>query len=173
MLYSSVGCVDRWEKNNRKFLSDYVLLVVGVGNIGKIVQQKMKGFLQVKTFDILNNDYDDLKELFSEAECISLHIPLSEDTVNFIDAEKISWMKQGSFLINTARGSVVSEDDLYDAIKNNKIEAAFDVFWDEPYNGKLKEFINDGFYMTPHVASTNEKFLECASDDLFSFMDSL
>ena len=45
MLYSSVGCVDRWEKNNRKLFSDYILLVIGMGNIGKLVQQKMNSFM--------------------------------------------------------------------------------------------------------------------------------
>ena len=68
-------------------------------------------------------------------------------------------MKNNAVLINTARGSVVDENALYDELRNRRIKAAFDVYWDEPYNGKLKELYPEFFYMTPHVASTCKDFI--------------
>ena len=68
-------------------------------------------------------------------------------------------MKDGAALINTARGPIVDEEALYAEIKLGRLKAAFDVFWKEPYNQKLKEFYPNFFYMTPHVASTCKGFL--------------
>ena len=69
-------------------------------------------------------------------------------------------MKNDAVLINTSRGTIVDEDALFAEISSNRIRAAFDVFWQEPYNGKLKEFHPDRFFMSPHVASTCSGFLE-------------
>ena len=69
-------------------------------------------------------------------------------------------MKNNSVLINTARGAIVDEDALYEEIRSNRLRAAFDVFWQEPYTGKLKEFHPNRFLMSPHVASTCSGFLE-------------
>ena len=63
-------------------------------------------------------------------------------------------------MINTARGTIVDEDALYSEISSGRLRAAFDVFWHEPYVGKLKEFHPDRFYMSPHVASTCRDFIE-------------
>ncbi|MBT4989350.1 MAG: hydroxyacid dehydrogenase, partial [Rickettsiales bacterium] len=68
---------------------------------------------------------------------------------------------------------IVDEDDLYDAIVADKIKAAFDVFWEEPYKGKLTEFYPDRFFMTPHVASTCSSFLKNCADDLREFTNQL
>ena len=57
-------------------------------------------------------------------------------------------MKKGAILVNTARANLVDEEELYKFIEQDKIKAAFDVFWEEPYNGKLIEFYPDRFYMT-------------------------
>ena len=82
-------------------------------------------------------------------------------------------MKKGSTLINTARGALVDENELYKNLKIGKIKAAFDVFWNEPYNGKLKEFYPDPFFMTPHVASTCSSFLKGCREDLDKFLSNL
>ena len=58
----------------------------------------------------------------------------------FVDENFLSMMKDNSVLINTARGALVNEDALYHEISSNRLRAAFDVFWEEPYNGKLKKF---------------------------------
>jgi len=69
-------------------------------------------------------------------------------------------MKDNSVIINTARALIVDENALYTEISNGRLKAAFDVFWEEPYQGMLKEFYPNDFYMTPHIASTSIGFLE-------------
>ena len=75
-------------------------------------------------------------------------------------------MKNGAALINTARGAIVDEEALYHEIKQKRICAAFDVYWNEPYFGKFKEFYPECFFMTPHVASTCSDFLQGCRIDL-------
>ena len=160
MLYGTVGTLDPWEKHDRVQLVDRVLLVIGTGNIGGRVAEKMRCFLNVKTYDVLQNSVSELKDMITLADCITLHIPKSEENNNFMDSEKLSWMQDGAVLVNTARGTIVNEDALYTEIKSGRLRAAFDVYWQEPYQGKLKEFHPEYFYMTPHVASTCNGFLE-------------
>ena len=68
-------------------------------------------------------------------------------------------IQNNSVLINTARGGIVDEKALYNELKSKRLKAAFDVYWNEPYNGILKEFYPEQFFMTPHVASTCKEFL--------------
>jgi phosphoglycerate dehydrogenase-like enzyme len=173
MLYSEIGTLDPWWKGIRVQLNDKVLLVIGMGNIGGRVAKKMKGFLKVDTFDVLQNTTAELKALIESADCITLHIPKNEENNNFIDGEKLSWMKDGSVLINTARGAAVNEDALFKEIESFRLLAAFDVYWQEPYQGKLKKYHPDHFYMTPHVASTCNGFLEGCRKDLDILIEDL
>jgi len=159
MFYNNVGSIESWVKHDRKQLSNKSLLVIGKGNIGRRVVNYMQPFMDVKTFDILENGIDELLEKISQADCISLHIPNNKNTNNFIDAEKLAVMKDNGILINTARGALVDEDALYHELSIGRLYAAFDVYWQEPYSGKLKEFHPDRFFMTPHVASTCSGFL--------------
>jgi len=173
MMYSEIGTLDPWVKNNRLMLNDQKLLIIGRGNIGLRVYKKMKLLIKVKTFDVKEDSLDKLYSLISSADCISLHIPMTSNNTHFFNKEKLSWMKEGAVLINTSRGAIVSEEDLYEEIKKCRIKAAFDVYWQEPYRGKLKKFHPDRFFMTPHVASTCEAFLKGAADDLRSFIKEL
>ena len=100
------------------------------------------------------------------ADCVSIHIPKSPENISFIDKEKLSWMKDGSVLINTARGEIVDEDALFREVESNRLSAAFDVYWQEPYRGKLQGFHPESFYMTPHIASTCHEFLSGCKSDL-------
>mgnify|MGYP001240916474 FL=1 len=109
--------------------------------------------------------------MIQQADCITIHIPKSDENISFIDAEKLSWMKNNSVLVNTARGAIVDEDALYYEIKSGRLCAAFDVYWQEPYTGKLKEFYTDHFYMTPHVASTCSSFLKGCREVLDQLID--
>lgn len=165
MMYSAVGTLDPWIKYNRTILNDRTLLVIGTGNIGKRVFNKMKTLMTVKTFDILSNSEDELRYFIAGADCITIHIPKQSKNINFIDAEKLSWMKDGAVIVNTSRGALVSEDALYHELKAKRLKAAFDVFWEEPYYGKLKEFYPEYFFMSPHIASTSNAFLEGSAID--------
>ncbi|MDP7195560.1 MAG: NAD(P)-dependent oxidoreductase, partial [SAR202 cluster bacterium] len=163
---ANVGTLKPWVKESRLQLSEKTLFVIGVGRIGSRVAKLMKHFLNVTTFDILTNNISELKPFVQQADCVSIHIPKSDENISFIDAEKLSWMKNGSSLINTARGAIVDEDALYKELEIGRLKAAFDVYWHEPYNGKLKTIDPDYFYMTPHVASTCSGFLEGCRKDI-------
>ena len=173
MMYSEVGSIDPWIKNDRTQLSTKTLLVIGMGNIGKRVAKKMNIFMQVITFDIIDNKLSELEEMINVADCITLHIPKSDENSSFFDKDKLSWIKDEAVLINTSRGPIVDENALYKEIKSGRIKAAFDVYWQEPYVGKLKEFHPDRFYMTPHVASTCSGFLKGCREDLINLISSL
>jgi phosphoglycerate dehydrogenase-like enzyme len=170
MLYRNIGSLDPWIKYNRTFLNHQNLLIIGMGKIGSMVTEKMVRLLLITTYDITTNSESELKELINKADCISIHVPNTPDNNSFIDAEKLSWMKDGAVLINTARGPIIDEDALYKELKNNRIYASFDVYWKEPYYGKLKEFYPDHFFMTPHVGSTCDEFLNGAAIDLRSMI---
>ena len=160
MLYSNHGTIEPWSKKNRNQFYHKSLLVMGTGNIGKRVVEFMRPFMNVITFDIMENDISDLPTLISKADCITLHIPMTDDNKDFIDKEKLAMMKDNAILINTARGSLVDEEALFKEISSNRLIAAFDVFWQEPYYGKLKKFHPKYFFMSPHVASNCNGFLE-------------
>ena len=166
-LYRDLGSVENWEKKKRVFLGKKKVLILGQGNIGKLVATKLIPLVEVLTYDPIENPEDHLESLFKQADVVTLHIPLLEETKCFVDKEKLSWMKDGSTLINTARGSLVNEEHLYQEIKNKRIFAAFDVFWQEPYTGILQQYHPGRFFMTPHVASNCSNFLDGLADDFY------
>lgn len=165
MLYASIGTLSPWVKFPRASLQEKNLLIIGLGNIGQRVAKKMKSLMFVKTFDIADNREGELHEMLKGAHCVTLHIPNVPENKNFIDEEKLALLKNGAVLINTARGAVVSEDALYKELERGRLFAAFDVYWQEPYAGKLKRFHPDRFFMTPHVASTCDAFLKGSTKD--------
>ena len=103
-----------------------------------------------------------LDELFAAADIVTLHVPETDLTQGMIDANAISKMKDGVFLVNASRGTVVNIDDLYEALKSGKVAgAAVDVFPKEPAaNGEefvspLREF--DNVILTPHIGASTEE----------------
>ena len=74
------------------------MLVIGTGNIGRRVVKYMQPFMQVFTFDILNNNESDLPELIRQADCITLHIPKMDENEAFFNREKLAAMKDGAIL---------------------------------------------------------------------------
>jgi phosphoglycerate dehydrogenase-like enzyme len=167
MLYKDLGSVENWVKIQREFLGQKKVLVLGLGNIGRQVANKLSPLATVLTCDPLENAENELEDLFNQADAITLHMPLLDNTRGFVNAEKLSWMKDGSALINTARGPIVEEQGLYEEIKQGRVFAAFDVFWQEPYEGILRQFHPDRFVMTPHVASNCTNFLSGLADDFY------
>ena len=159
----------KWEKS--KFmgveLTNKVLGLIGCGNIGSIVAERARGLhMKIMAFDpFLSTDRAadlqiekvELDELFARADFISLHTPLTDKTRNIIDATAIASMKTGVRIINCARGGLVVEADLADAIKAGKVAGAgFDVFEVEPANNS-ELFGLPNVVCTPHLgASTTE-----------------
>lgn len=159
MVYQNIGSLDPWFKEDRLQLSSKHLLVIGTGNIGSRVVKKMSQFMSVDTFDSLNDKDEILIAHLQQADCVSIHIPNTLENKGYFDKKMLEMMKDGAILVNTARGAIVDEDALYEEVRSGRLKAAFDVYWKEPYRGKLAEFHPERFFMTPHVASTCSGFL--------------
>ena len=159
----------KWEK--KKFMGielfNKTLGIVGIGNIGSQVAKRMQAFaMNVIAYDpFLSEDKAkamgvekvDLRELFRRSDFITIHTPLTAETKNLIDRETLAVMKPGVRIINCARGGIISEKDLYDALVEGKVGgAALDVFEKEPpENNPLLTL--DTVIATPHLgASTRE-----------------
>lgn len=172
-LYAELGDFGTWKKLDRPALRTRVLLVFGTGNIGSRVARKMQPFLNVCTFDALSSKPDELEPLLRQADCVSLHVPLTDSTRSFFNAAKLAWLKDGAAVVNTARGPLVVEDALHAELAARRLRAAFDVFWEEPYKGALMQLPADRFMVSPHVASTCHEFLSGTAGDLRKFLQRL
>lgn len=159
----------KWEK--KKFMGielfNKTLGIVGIGNIGSQVAKRMQAFaMNVIAYDpFLSEDKAkamgvekvDLRELFRRSDFITVHTPLTTETKNLINRETLAIMKPGVRIINCARGGIINEKDLYDALVEGKVGgAALDVFEKEPpENNPLLTL--DTVIATPHLgASTKE-----------------
>lgn len=135
----------KWEK--KKFMGvelfNKTLGVVGIGNIGGQVARKAQGlemtviaydpFLSEQKAADMGVEKVSLEDLFRRSDFITIHTPLTAETRNLIRAETISMMKPGVRIINCARGGIVNEKDLHEALKSGRIAgAALDVFEKEP-----------------------------------------
>lgn len=170
MLYADIGDLDTWRKSTRVSAAKKKVLVVGLGNIGSRVVKKLEPTVDVLGYDLARSPIEELAALVLQADVISLHIPLSDETKGFWGAERLQAMKDGAALVNTARGAIVDEAALYAELSSDRLRAAFDVFWEEPYKGVLKKLYPEPFYMTPHVASTCVDFLEGLAKDFREFV---
>ncbi len=163
-----------WDKKRLvgREIEGKTLGVIGYGRIGSLVGKKASA-LGMKIIahnppprheDGIAEFVDDLNELLAKADAITLHVPATEKTINMINSETISKMKDGVYIINTSRGEIVDEDALYEACKSGKIAAAaLDVYRKEPYEGKLLEL--DNVFLTPHLgASTKEAQLRIGKE---------
>lgn len=173
MNYQEVGTLDPWVKFSRVELNQKRLLVVGNGNIGKRVAYKMKRFMEVVRYDITSHTLHDLQTFLASSDFVSLHIPNLPENSAFFNMEKLAMMKDGAVLINTARGPIVDENALEFELEKGRMRAAFDVFWKEPYQGRLKRFHPRSFFMTPHVASTCVGFLQGCRRDLNQLIEDI
>ena len=171
--YAGAGEWGSWRKADRPQLAGRRLLVVGTGRIGQRVVDKMAAFMQVDTFDSARDAPDTFEVKVRAADCVTLHVPLTEGTRFLFDAERLSWMRNGAVLVNTSRGPVVHEDALYAALSAERLRAAIDVFWEEPYRGRLNELPADRFIRTPHIASTCKEFVQGTATDFLTFVANL
>lgn len=95
-----------------------------------------------------------VEEILTKSDFVSLHVPLTAETKDFIGTEEFKKMKKNAVLINTARGGIVNERELYEALVNKEIKAAyFDVFSSEPPAKDEPLMTLKNFYLTPHIAS--------------------
>jgi glycerate dehydrogenase len=160
--------------------------IVGYGNIGRAVAQMARGFrmdvlvaARPGSKGLIPTDRVSLEQLFRDADVVSLHCPLAAETRNLINAQTLSLMKPTAFLVNTARGALVDENALIDALRNSRIAAAaLDVITkepppaDHPIIRAAHEL--DNLMVTPHTAwsarETRERLLEEVEENISSFL---
>ncbi len=159
----------RWERSRYGGieLADKTLGVVGFGRIGQQVARRALGLgMEVVAHDpfVARDRFrelgveraEDLDDLLASADFLTLHAPLTDQTRLLIGTETIARMRDGVRIVNTARGDLVDEDALAEAVRSGKIAAAaLDVFSEEPYSGPLLEL--DNVIVTPHLAASTEE----------------
>ena len=164
----------RWEK--KKFMGVEVfnktLGIIGLGNIGVQVARMAQGMgMNVIAYDPYLNEEKarslgikaaELDELIQNADFITVHTPLTSETKYIINAERIAMMKDGVRIINVARGGIVDEKALYDALKSGKVAAAaLDVFAKEPVDPAACPLLElDNVICTPHLGAATEEAQE-------------
>jgi D-3-phosphoglycerate dehydrogenase len=144
--------------------------LLGLGRIGKGVARRCRGFdARVLAYDpYFDEDFarehgveraESLEQVMREGDFVSIHMPSNEETRGIIDAGKIGWMKPTAILVNTARGAIVNEDDLADALKAGRIfGAGLDVYAAEPpTNSRLLRC--ERTVTMPHVSSNTPQAL--------------
>ena len=159
----------RWERSRYGGLelADKTLGVLGFGRIGQQVARRAAGlqmrvvgydpFVSKERFRELGVERAESQEdVLAEADFLTLHLPLTPETQGSIDAGAFARMKPGVRIVNAARGELVDEDALLDALRSGHVAgAALDVFSAEPYSGPLLEL--DNVVVTPHLAASTEE----------------
>ena len=156
----------KWEKKAYKGteLAGKTLGLIGMGKIARETASRARGLGMHVVYTNRSGDIPDLPyewktldELLEVSDYVSLHIPAKKDTPPLLDAEKIAMMKDGAFLINTARGVLVDSDALCDALDSGHLAgAAIDVFTEEPCHDE-RLLNHPKISLTPHIgASTKE-----------------
>lgn len=132
--------------------------IVGLGRIGQAVAQRARGFelrvlyTQRTQADTELAEYRALDDLLGEADIVAIHAPLTPETRGLIDARRLSLLRDGSCLVNTARGEIVDEQALVDQLVSGRLRAGLDVFAHEPVvPAELFDLPN--VVLTPHLGS--------------------
>lgn len=153
----------KWNRFFGRRLAEVTVGIIGMGRIGSRVLKHLEGFYPKKVYlndvridkDIqspLNIEWVDKERIYQDADVISLHLPLSMNTKGMIDRNVLLSMKEDAIVINTARGGIINEQDLYDVMSAGHLfGAAIDVFEMEPYKGNLIEI--ERCLLTSHMGS--------------------
>lgn len=179
------GAYKGWEPDQflGSGLKGKVLGIIGLGRIGTMVARRAAGYEMEVIYNKRSPDpevekelgivFSDLNSLLAKSDIVSLHVPLTEETRHLINKDTLSHMKTGSCLINTARGPIIYEHELVEALREGRLKgAALDVFENEPDIDP--ELINmQNVILTPHIASATwearEKMGSQAVDALLNF----
>ena len=182
----------RWTNNPDFSYSDTLLTeiagktigIVGLGNIGSRVAQIALAFgMKVKAFtskaaETLPDGIQkaDMQELFSTADVISLHCPLTDNTKHLINADTIELMKKTAIVINTGRGPLVDDQAVADALEDKRIAAyCADVLTEEPPRVDNPLLKQQNAYITPHIAwatvEARVRLLQVAIENVRAFLD--
>ena len=144
--------------------------IIGLGRIGKAVARRMKALGgNVLAYDVMRDEefaaemqieYVELDRLLGESDIVTLHTPVTEETENFLDRKRISMMKHGAYLVNAARGELVDEEALAEALGTGQLAgAALDVYRKEPPEGSPLLKLNNCITL-PHIGAYSREALE-------------
>jgi D-3-phosphoglycerate dehydrogenase len=179
----------QWQRHFGIRIGSSCIGIVGFGRIGSRVARTLTAFRpkDILVHDILDKSMEiselrssgvsvrtaTLEEILEKSDIISLHVPMTARTRDMFDSKNIAKMKKGSYLINTARGGIVNESALYEALQIGDLAgAAIDVFECEPYTGMLRQLENA--LVTAHIASCSidcRAQMECeAAEDLIRYL---
>jgi D-3-phosphoglycerate dehydrogenase len=159
----------RWERKpyGGVELADKTLGVLGFGRIGQQVARRAAGLgMRVVAYDpfVSRERFRELgververtDDVYAAADFITLHLPLTDETRGAVGAEAFAKMRDGARIVNAARGELIDEQALLEALRSGKVAgAALDVFSAEPYTGPLLEL--DNVVVTPHLAASTEE----------------
>ncbi|WP_187274349.1 phosphoglycerate dehydrogenase [Paenibacillus sp. N3.4] len=175
----------KWKKRVGFEVYGKTIGILGLGAIGKAVAKRATGFnMQVLAYDAFPDrsfaeahgiQLAELKFVLSGSDIITIHTALTPETYHFIGEKELSWMKREAMLINTARGGILDERALYDALIHHRISgAALDVFQTEPLaSSPLCEL--DQVILTPHNASASveaiKRMTERSTDHILQFFE--
>ena len=181
----------KWQSSADWCYWDYPLIglagktigIVGFGRIGRTEGRIAKALgMRVLAFDPLPDEggreiaeYVPLDELYARADVISLHCNLTKDNFEMIRAESIAKMKDGAILINNARGQLIREKDLADALNAGKLSAAaLDVVSAEPIRGDNPLLKAKNCILTPHISwaskECRERIMDCTAENIRAFL---
>jgi D-3-phosphoglycerate dehydrogenase / 2-oxoglutarate reductase len=153
----------KWHRYLGRRLSEVTIGIIGMGRIGTSVLKHLQGFDSPKIFvnDVIQNkilekkyniEWVDKKTIYKLADIITIHTPLTSRTKNMVRKKQLLSMKEDAVIINTARGGIIKEKDLFDVLESGHLSgAAIDVFDFEPYDGKLCEIQH--CILTAHMGS--------------------
>lgn len=152
--------------------------IVGYGSIGQAVAKLAKAFgMRVMAYSRHGcaEDYAPLDELYAQSDVISLHCPLTAENAGMIDASAIAKMKDGVILLNTARGGLINEHDLREALLSGKVyAAASDVVSAEPIRADNPLLGLENMIITPHIAwaatEARQRLMDIATDNVRQYL---
>ena len=191
--YSKASMNGRWQKSDSFCVIDYpvqelsgkTIGIVGAGELGRgvasvapVFGMKVRYAALKNTKHSFQNDRIDFDDLLKESDVLSLHCPLTEDNINLIDQRELKLMKSSSILINTARGKLINEKSLHEALINREIAGAgLDVLSEEPpINGNilLDERVPN-LIVTPHTAwiskESRQRLVEQVAGNIKGFLE--
>lgn len=153
-----------WPRLGGTGLEGKTVGLVGFGEIGQAVARRLTGFgCRVAAYDVaprqeaaarLGVDLLPLEEVLAQSDLLSLHCSLVDATCGMVDADFLGWMKDGAWLINTARGELIDEDALLEALECGKLQgAALDVFAEQPLPPDHPLLDHERVLVTPHMGA--------------------
>jgi len=177
-LVRSGGWAGSWSEGGlAEELTGSTLGILGFGRIGSAVARRARGFdlrvlyTQRRRIDSELGEFRELDALFAESDIVTIHAPLTAETLGLVDARRLALLRNGACLVNTARGEIVEEQALVRELESGRIRAGLDVFAHEPeVPRELLELPN--VVLTPHLGSatrqTREAMTRVAVDNLLA-----